>query len=431
MTKTFLSFNNQKCSIYKIQQYPNYYNRLSGFSDTMVLVPEVKITNIAENHDLIDFSDKQIHLIGTAHISLASVELVERVINEVKPDTVAIELCEQRYQSLNDPDKWRNTDMFTVIKERKTSLLLARLILASFQKKLGNQLEVQPGAEMLKAADMAKQLKAEILLADRSIRTTMSRVWGNLSLFKKSQLAGAMFTGIFKKVDITGDDIEKIKKQGALEEALIEFSKEFPSIVKPLIQERDQYIAQTLRSSTGKVIVAVIGAGHCPGIKKAILQDSDLDELSKIPPTKLSSILFAWFFPLIFILTMAYLSFYSSSDINKSNITSYLGIWSLVTMVCTCMGCIITVTHPITAIVTIFTAPITTLIPIFRPGLIAGITEISLKQPRVEDMESVLEDITSVKGWYRNRVARTLLIIMVINLLAKFSFIIFPIIALS
>ena len=137
----------------------------------------VNYQNLEPNVDLIKYNDKEIFLVGTAHVSAESSELVQKIIERERPDSVAVELCQARYDSLLNPDRWKETDIVKIIKEGKSQVLIAQLLLASFQKRIAKELNVKPGGEMMAALESAKKVGAELVLADRDVKATLKRAW--------------------------------------------------------------------------------------------------------------------------------------------------------------------------------------------------------------------------------------------------------------
>jgi pheromone shutdown-related protein TraB len=356
---------------------------------------------------------KEVYLLGTAHISEQSVDEVSNLISELKPDTVAIELCASRFSSLKNPEQWKKMDLFTALKEGKTALLVAQLILSSFQKKLGSQLKIKPGEEMVKAAQLAEEAGAEIVLADRELRTTLRRVWYNLSWLTKGKLVSAMINSLFTQEKIKEDDIEKLKNPDMLEQALLEFTEALPEVHKPLIHERDQFLTYNIRSAPGKKILAVVGAGHCPGIREHFDQEIDIEEISRIPKTSLLNKFLNWGLPPLIVITVIFWATGGSGSFDSSLVKSYLGVWCLTCVSITCLACLVTLTHPISLILSSISSPVTTLIPFIKPGLVAGLVQAYFKKPQVKDMEQIHEDVSSLRGWLRNRVSHTLLVVLV------------------
>lgn len=372
-----------------------------------------KIQRYEDNVDIIHLDDKDVYLVGTAHISQNSVDLAEKVIREIMPDTVAIELCEKRYESLKDPDRWRKTDIVKVIKEGKFYVLIAQLMLSSFQKKLGDKLKVKPGTEMMTAAKVADELQIPVALVDREIKITLKRVWGNLGFFTMLKTFFSILLGIAKDQDIESDDIEKLKSQDALESAISDFSKEFPQVKKSLIDERDLYLAQKIRTCEGKKVVAVIGAGHTPGIKKHIFNDTDLAPLETLPSPSKALKVFKYGIPLLVVM-MIVIGFFKA---DFTNATEMIKSWFVIKSLSAAVGASIALAHPITILVSALLAPFTALNPTVSVGIFAGLTEAWIKKPTIQDFETVADDLTSLKGWWKNRLSKILLVAALTNLL--------------
>jgi len=210
--------------------------------------------------------DKEIILVGTAHVSRDSTRLVEEVITAEKPDTVSIELCNSRFKALKQRDRFRDTDIVNLIREKKAFLLLSNLLLAAFQKRIAKKMDITPGAEMLKAVEMAETVGAGIWLADRDIRTTLSRAWRSMGWWTRIKLFSQLLTAMSKADDITEEEIERLKQQDVLESVLSEVGRSMPELKTILIDERDLYLTAKVRQAPGRKIVAVVGAGHLPGI---------------------------------------------------------------------------------------------------------------------------------------------------------------------
>ena len=210
----------------------------------------------------IALESKDIYLIGTAHISKTSAETVKNFIVEEKPDSVCVELCQSRYQSLTDPDKWKNTDIITLIKQKKTLLLLVNLILSAFQKRLASKLGLNPGQEMIEAINAAKENNINLVLADRDIQITFTRIWKKLGFFGKLKLFFMLILSIFSNEEITEEEIEKLKSEDVLTAALNELAVSFPRLKSTLIDELDQYLAEKIKNAPGNRIVVVVGGTY-------------------------------------------------------------------------------------------------------------------------------------------------------------------------
>lgn len=368
-----------------------------------------------ENIDLIEENGKSIYLVGTAHVSQKSVELATLAINTIRPDSVAIELCEKRYESIKDPDKWKKTDIVAIIRKGQAYVLFAQLILAGFQKKLGKHLKVKPGAEMLAAANVANENGAEITFADRDVKTTLKRTWANLSFFSMIKVIGAMLGGLFSKEEISEEELERLKTSDVMDEMLKEFSKELPEVQASLIDERDKYLAQKIRSSPGVNIVAVVGAGHCPGIKKYITDDIILDELEEIPEKSFVRKMLPWLIPAIFLGLITYGFTKAGADTG----IEMLSTWVWINAVFGGIGALIALAHPLAVISAFLVSPFSSLNPFLAAGWVAGLVQAIIKKPRVEDLETIGDDISTFKGFFSNRVLHILLIMILTNILGS------------
>ena len=234
---------------------------------------------MSENADIyrINSSDgKEIILVGTAHISKTSLELVRETIENEHPDTVCVELDEGRLKSIQDPDRWKKTDLKEVIKKKQLATLIANLVLGSYQKRMGDQTGVKPGSELKEAVNIANEKQIPLVLADRDIKITLKRTWACTAWYRKFSLLGGLFGSIFDKTEISEEDLAKIKEQDALNSMMQEFGKTFPEVKQVLIDERDQYLASKIRNAEGKKIVAVVGAGHVKGIAGIISENREL-----------------------------------------------------------------------------------------------------------------------------------------------------------
>jgi pheromone shutdown-related protein TraB len=355
--------------------------------------------------------EKNIYLVGTAHLSRESVEDVAVTIERVQPDAVCVELCPGRYQAMTQADNWAKMDIFKVVRQKKAAFLLAQLILTSFYRRLGKKLGLQPGAEMLKGIEMARETGAELVLADREIEITLKRVWGYLGFWNKIKLFSQMTMGVLGGEEIDGDMIESLKKKDQFEAVMAEFAVSFPEIKRRLIEERDTWLAERIRTAPGARIVAVVGAGHVPGIAQQVHEPHDLAPLSELPPKSIWPTLFKWGVP-IAVLALLAGSFSRGSQHGVEN----LAIWFAVNGALSALGAALALAHPLTILTAFVAAPLTSLNPMLAAGWVAGIVQVLLKKPKVGDLEALPEAITSVRGFWLNPVTRILLVVALANL---------------
>ena len=360
----------------------------------------------------INLDGKDIFLVGTAHVSKESVEDVKATIQAVKPNSVCIELCEPRYRVMTDRDAWKKMNVFKIIREKKSMLLLAQLILGAFYRQLGEKLGIQPGAEMLEAVKQAGKVKAKVVLADREIEITLKRVWRYLSFWNKMKMFSHFIAGLFIGEEIDEKLIEQMKTKDQLEAALSEFAEKFPEVKRRLLDERDIYIAQKIRHADGPKVVAVVGAGHVPGIKQHIQKEQPLGELIKIPKKSLWPAIFKWAIPAAIIALIAY-SFFTK---NTQHFLQNIYIWLLVNGSLSALGAAIALAHPLTILSAFIAAPFTSLNPALAAGWVAGLVQAWIKKPTVEDFEALPQATSTVKGFWTNSVTKILLVVVLSNL---------------
>lgn len=367
----------------------------------------------SHNVDKISLDDREIYLVGTAHVSAQSVELVESVISQVKPDAIAVELCEGRLRSMKDSDRWKNTNIATVVREGRAHVLLAQLLLAAYQRRLGLKLKIKPGAEMVAAVNAAETLGIPFSLADREVGITLRRAMASLGIIGLFKVLYAGLVGMMQKPqEVTEEEIERLKSTDALEEILREFGALLPDLRRALIDERDIYLAQKIREVDGKRIVAVVGAAHVPGIKRHIGTSSDLAPISVIPPKSLKLRIIGWSIPGLLVAGLIY----GLATSGAETFTRMLTTWFWITGVAGALGAAVVRAHPLTVIASFVAAPIAALHPLLATGWVSGLVEAIVRKPRVCDLETIMDDMSSMRGMLSNRVSRTLLIVASTNL---------------
>ena len=364
-----------------------------------------------ENITRIQLDGKELILIGTAHVSKLSAEQVKRVIDEEQPDSVCIELDAQRYQSVTDGSKWKETDIFKIIKDKKASLLLMNLAISSFQNRLADQFGIKPGQEMIQGIASAKENGAELVLADRNIQTTFSRIWGNIGFMGKAQLLTSVFFSIFSKETISEEDLEKMKSQDTLNAVMNDFTEAFPRLKTPLIDERDQYLAQKIKDAPGEKVVAVLGAAHVPGITKEIHNEHDLEELSKVPPKSKWPKIIGWAIPLALVAMIAF-TFMNNPTAGIDQTVS----WILWTASLGAIGAALAFGHPLAILTAFVGGPVGALHPLVAAGWFSGLAQAYIRRPNVGDFQTLSKDVFTIKGFWDNKVTRVLLVIVLTNL---------------
>ncbi len=372
--------------------------------------------NYIDSQDLykITYNDKEIILVGTAHISKQSADLVEQVIIGEKPEVVCVELDEKRFSSLSNKKRWENLDLKTIIKQKQLSTLIINILLSSYQKKLGNKLGVSPGIELLRATEIAKQKNIKIELVDRDVRTTLKRTWRSMSLWQKMKFMAVSLGGLVENQEISEKELEKLKSKDVLTELLNELGKTMPILKKVLIDERDSYLAKKIRDTEAKKIVAVVGAGHVQGIIEKIENDTqiNLEEIEYIPKTKLTSKILGYGIPFIILASIFYIGYSKGFSEAQTNIL----IWILANGIPSAIGAILAYGHPFTIISVFLAAPLTSLTPLIGAGYVAAFVQTYFKPPVVHEIQNVSEDINKMGKWWSNKLLRILLVFILSGL---------------
>lgn len=357
------------------------------------------------------YKNKEITIIPTAHISKISAMEVKQIIEDIKPDSVCIELDQERYNSLNNPHQFENMDIFQIIKNKKTGFLIVNIILSSYQKRAAKKLSVQAGQEMIQAITSAKENNSAIILADRNIQTTFSRIYRKISFLQKLKLITVLVNTIFDKTELNENEIENLKQNEFIDNALSSINKDFPILADILIHERDQVLAHNIKNAPGEKIVAVLGAAHVQGVIKAMDKETAIEELYSIPPKKPFITIVGFFLAFIFIIMILYTLFN-----NPQNGIKQINSWFLWNGTLSALGVSIALGHPLSILTALIMAPITSLSPLLAAGWFAGLTEAFLRKPKVKDFKNINEDLNSIKGIYKNRITRILLVIILANL---------------
>ena len=366
----------------------------------------------SDNVNEIVFDEKKILLVGTAHISQSSVDEVNKVIEQEQPDTVCIELCASRHQAMVDKDQWKNTDIFKVVREGKSFLLLSNLIMTAFQKRLGSQLGVQPGAEMLAAIQASERINAELQLVDRDVKITLQRTWRGMPFWGRMKVFSQLLASLFIREEISKEEIEKLKESDALSEAMQMLADQSPDMKRILIDERDQFMAEKIRQVPGKRIVAVVGAGHVKGLTLELEREHNLAELETVPSPGKLGIFLKWGIPALIVGLIGYGFYAVDTDVSIEMIQR----WFLINGTLSAIGTAIAFGHPITIATAFVAAPFTSLNPAVAAGWVAGLVEAFLRKPQVRDFEDLAEDITHLRGFWKNNITRILLVVMFANL---------------
>lgn len=365
-------------------------------------------------------------LIGTAHVSPKSVAEVEEAIRAEQPDVVAVELDANRLEAIQHPDRWQATPIQKLLKSDKLWFFLAQSLLASHQRRIGEEYGVQPGQEMLVAVQGAKSANKELLLADRDISVTMQRAYRLMRFWEKMRLIWELFKSLMpaeeQKEEMT---LEQLMEEDTITQMMDEMGRVAPSIKSVVIDERDTYLATKIRAPAeqGKKVVAVVGAGHLSGIQKRLQEPpADLAPLEVVPKKKfpLSKIL-GWGLPLGILVLFAWLGWEGYQEGNFQKILDAALYWVVITGGFAALGALLAGGHILSILTAFVAAPITTLHPALAAGWFAGLTEATVRTPTVKDFQG-LSQIKRAKDFFRNRVFRVLMVAAFANLGAMVGF---------
>lgn len=375
-------------------------------------------SRMSQTQKVLELNGRKITLIGTAHVSKESIDEVTQTIKSLNPDCVAIELDEKRADSIQNAEKYSQLDIIKVLKRHEGFLLLANLILASFQRRMGLNVGVKPGDEMLAAINTANEMNIPSVMVDRPIQITLKRAWAKNSFWGKCKLFALLISSAFSKEEVDPSEIENLKNSSEMDSMMEELAKEMPVIKKVLIDERDEYLASKIWDAQGENVVAVLGAGHLPGVEKHLQklasgeETTDVNEISEIPPKSVVSKIAAWIIPALIIGLIVAGFIYGG----KKAGTQLLTTWFLWNAIPAALLSIIALAHPITILVAFVAAPFTSLCPFIGIGFCTAIVQALVCKPKVSDMESLQDDVGSIKTFYKNRILRVLLVFILSTL---------------
>ena len=371
-----------------------------------------------QNIKTLHFNDREIILVGTAHISKESMEEVDKTVRDTLPDCVAVELDEQRYESIKSPEAWKNLDIVKVLKEKRGFIMLANLVLGSFQRRMGADVGVKPGDEMRSALTVSEELGIPVAMVDRPIQTTLKRAWAKNSLWGKLKLLSALFAAAFEKEEISAEQIESLKSSNEMDSMMDELAGYLPTVKEVLIDERDRYLAAHIWNCKGKKVLAVLGAGHLPGVEKFLNgiasgeKNCDTADIEEVPAAGAGAKIAGWIFPVLLIALIAAGFFTGGAKTSFDMLIS----WVLWNGSLAALGTLLALGHPLAIITGFVGAPLGTLNPFLAVGLFTGLVQAWVRKPKVEDMEHLVDDASSLKGLYKNRIGRVLLVFFLSSL---------------
>lgn len=378
---------------------------------------------MSQTQTVLELNGRKITLIGTAHVSEESVKEVAAAIKEIKPDCVAIELDEKRCESIKNPEKFRELDLIKVFKNKQIWLMLANLVLSSFQKRMGTNVGVKPGDEMITAMQTAEELNIPCTMVDRPIQITFKRAWAKNNLWGNCKLISALLASALSKEEVSSQEIENLKSKSEMDSMMSDLSDFMPTVKQVLIDERDQYLASHIWDSPGNNLVAVLGAGHIPGVVSHLnniatnKESTDTSEISSIPPKTIGSKILAWMIPVAIVALIVLGYVFGGKKIGNDMIKS----WILWNSSLAAIGALIAWGHPLTILVSLVASPFTSLCPFIGVGFVSGFVQTLLCRPKVANLETLSDDVGKFTGWYKNRILRVFLVLILTTIGSSFG----------
>ena len=349
--------------------------------------------------------EKDVTLVGTAHVSEKSREFVKEIVEQTKPDAIGVELCSKRYNALMKKNEWDSRKLTEVVRKGDFKLLLYQTILYWFQQKIGLETKVVPGSEMLEAIRIAEKKKIKLYLVDRDINETLTDMIDSMGWAEKIRLFSQLFGVIFSDEKISREEIEKLKSQKAINDLIGELETATPNVKKVLVDKRNAYIANEIRRIPEERITVFLGAGHINGVKKNLFKETTYSFVKKQRKFSIMDIV-----PLSIVLLLVF-GFFKSPNLGGSMLLTYLGS----VMIGALIGGLISLAHPLSILAGVFSAPVTVLHPLLASGMFAAVFQAKYSSPRVKDLKE-LTKIKGLKDFYRNKLAHLLLVFFLVNL---------------
>jgi pheromone shutdown-related protein TraB len=363
---------------------------------------------------VVRLGEREIFVVGTAHVSHESVDLVREVIEREQPDCVCVELDTRRFEALKNESFWENLDLREVIRKRQLATLLVNLVLSSYQKQLGMKLGVTPGSEMMAATRLAEEKGIPVALCDRDVRVTLRRAWNELWFFRKLMLISVIAAGAFEKPELDEEELRRLRQQDVITELMRELGRHFPALKRVLIDERDTYLGEKIRQATGRRMVAVVGAGHLDGMCKALESEREVDlaELEVIPPVHPGWKILGWSIPLAILGSIAFIGWSKGAEAAGESAL----FWFLANAIPAAIGCALALAHPATIVTAFLAAPFTSMTPLIGAGHVTSFVQAYLQPPLVRELRTATGDMGRLVMWWRSRLLRIFLVLVLTSL---------------
>ncbi len=374
----------------------------------MTTYSKPSIKEVKDNvHQLLFPDGKIVYLVGTAHVSIESIDLVEETINKYRPDTICVELDDDRYMNMMKTNKYEDIDIIQILKKKQFFFFIGQFIMASFQKRISEKTGSKPGEEFRKAIELSEKNDASLVLADRNIGTTLKRAWRLTSFWQKMKLLGSLLAS--EEEDFDELNIKDLMKKDAIDSMVKSFGEGLPKTKEVLIDERDIYLTSEIQENMGKITVAIVGAGHVPGMLKQFderVSEEIKDEIDFIPPPTIIGKVLPWIIPVLIISVFTWGFFYGRKEIAQEVAI----FWIMANGILTSIGCLLAFGHPLTILVGFVAAPITSLNPTIGAGFVTALIQTFLVRPRVKDFEEIQKHSLKFKNWWSNRLTKIFLV---------------------
>ena len=364
-------------------------------------------------NNIIDIDD-DLRLLGTAHVSSESVDLVRSQIEEWGPDLVAVELCPSRMAALTKPESLESEDLLKIIKEGRSAMILLQSALAAQQRRMGVSSGEKPGAELLAAVNAANDSSVPVEMIDRDVVVTLRRAWKKMGFFEKLRVLNALLW----EEDDEDVSIDEVLGDSDLLSSMMEEAREIaPGAGEVLIDERDSFLAGRIHQIRGKGrVLAVIGAGHIKGVvnnlgEPAIETTSRLAELSKEPPKSIWPRILMSAIPIFLLGAVSWMA----ANGEMGDLKQTAKTWLILNAVLAGAGVLIARGHPLSILVGAIASPITSLNPTLAAGWFAGYTQLKVASPTGKDAQDFLV-LDEVSLFWKNRVGRVLMVTAMGNL---------------
>ncbi len=402
------------------------------------------LKNVPHSFWKVPQSSHEILIIGTAHVSVQSVKDVDSVFSFYQPNVVAVELCKPRFDAMMLPNRWKNLDLVQVIKQKKIWLLASSLILSAFQKKLGEDMKSEPGMEMKKAILLAKKNKSQIILADREVRVTLSRAWSKVGFFSRMWLVSFLISSLLVSEGVSEEDVEELKSRDALDDILNALPKRYAPLKEVILNERDIYIAENIRSVLAKQdhetqkkkrsqvnekrlylskrILVVLGVAHLKGVERILKKRKvfDLEEISSLPKRRFGKNIASWGIFGFFFFGISAIFYRSGLDF--TTIRELAFAWVMSRSIGAGLGSLLAYPTLPSFLLTVLFAPISYFFGFVgvRLWMVSTLVELRYRKPRVADFENIAKDIQGFRSLlvslYKNRVLHILFLMSSVSI---------------